>query len=381
MLRQRKRKAAMEVVKELDAFTKVPESYVVTSTSGGTISIAIFIAIAFLVVSEMNYYTSSKFKFRYSVDTDFESKLKINVDITVAMPCSNIGADVLDTTNENAETFGQLNEEPTWFELTPKQRVHWDSMMHVNNYLREEFHSIQDFLWGSGYTSMFGSMPRREIERDELPDACRFYGTLEVKKLAGNLHITAGKPVPYLRGHAHLSTFINFQEYNFSHRIERLSFGDTAPGIINPLDAEQKITDKNFYVYQYYVQVVPTDIHTFRHKSSTYQYSVTEQERIIDHEHGSHGVPGIYFKYDMSSIKIKVSEDREHVWQFLVRLCAIVGGVFATSGIINSFVGTLVDFVYCRREAKYKVPTENDISVPTNNVNVPLMANVELARN
>lgn len=35
---------------------------------------------------------------------------------------------------------------------------------------------------------------------------------------------------------------LTFAAYNFSHRIEHLSFGEEIPGIINPLDGTEKIT-------------------------------------------------------------------------------------------------------------------------------------------
>ena len=35
------------------------------------------------------------------------------------------------------------------------------------------------------------------------------------------------------------------------------------------------------------------------------------QVRPIDHETGSHGVPGIYFKYDMSALKVIVNQARK----------------------------------------------------------------------
>lgn len=79
--------------------------------------------------------------------------------------------------------------------------------------------------------------------------------------------------------------------------------------------------------YQYFVQVVPTDIQMLSGVQSTYQYSVKEQAREIDHDVNSHGVPGIYFKYDMSALKVMVRQDREPIAQFLVRLCAGVGGL------------------------------------------------------
>ena len=42
----------------------------------------------------------------------------------------------------------------------------------------------------------------------------------------------------------------------------------------------------------------------------TYQYSVKEHARPIDHSQGSHGTPGVYFKYDISALKVEVSQDR-----------------------------------------------------------------------
>ena len=42
----------------------------------------------------------------------------------------------------------------------------------------------------------------------------------------------------------------------------------------------------------------------------TYQYSVKDHVRPIDHSKGSHGTPGIYFKYDLSALKVEVSQDR-----------------------------------------------------------------------
>lgn len=35
--------------------------------------------------------------------------------------------------------------------------------------------------------------------------------------------------------------FFCFLAYNFSHRIDHLSFGELVPGIINPLDGTEKI--------------------------------------------------------------------------------------------------------------------------------------------
>ncbi|ESO96332.1 hypothetical protein LOTGIDRAFT_60177, partial [Lottia gigantea] len=70
--------------------------------------------------------------------------------------------------------------------------------------------------------------------------------------------------------------------------------------------------------------------------------------RSINHREGSHGVPGIFVKYDLNPIKIEVREERQPFWQFLVRMCGIVGGVFAVSGMLHDFCGCVIDIICCR---------------------------------
>uniref|UniRef100_T1JCT3 Endoplasmic reticulum vesicle transporter C-terminal domain-containing protein n=1 Tax=Strigamia maritima TaxID=126957 RepID=T1JCT3_STRMM len=356
----RNRKATLNFVRELDAFSKISETYQETRTSGAAITIICFGIITALIYLEITYFLTPKIQYKYDVDTDYDGKLKINIDMTVAMTCDMIGADILDVTNQNTHSFGHLDEEPTWFELSPQQRIFWDSMKHVNTYIREEHYTLHTVLWTSRSTSLFGGMPLREVQPDREHDACRLHGTLFVNKVAGNFHITAGKSIPHPRGHAHLSLFLRDEDYNFTHRIEHFSFGDPATGIIDPLDGDEKIALKNYQIYQYFIQIVPTHVDTTETNTNTYQYSVTEQDREVNHGGGSHGVPGIYFKYDMSSIKVHVQSVRQFWSQFLVRLCAIVGGVFATSGIINILVSSTIDIFSCRLISI----SQNKISTP-----------------
>ncbi len=57
--------------------------------------------------------------------------------------------------------------------------------------------------------------------------------------------MTAGKSIPLMRGHAHLAAFMGPQDYNFSHRIDKFSFGDSHMGIVQPLEGEEKVADKS----------------------------------------------------------------------------------------------------------------------------------------
>jgi hypothetical protein len=156
----------------------------------------------------------------------------------------------LDSTNQNTFTFGRLKEENTWFELDRLQRQHFDSIKMFNEYLREEYHAIHTLLWKTGSSSLYGSLPERRTFPDELKDACRVHGSMTLNKVAGNFHIAAGKSVPLMRGHAHLTTLFDDNESNFTHRIDKFSFGDPHGSIIQPLEGDEQITDNgNYYCF------------------------------------------------------------------------------------------------------------------------------------
>ena len=55
-------------------------------------------------------------------------------------------------------------------------------------------------------------------------------------------------------------------------------------------------------------------------------------------EGGSSDLPGVFFFYDLSPIKVDIAEYRTSVWKFLAEICASVGGVFAVSGIVDKVV-------------------------------------------
>uniref|UniRef100_A0A673JH66 Endoplasmic reticulum-Golgi intermediate compartment protein n=1 Tax=Sinocyclocheilus rhinocerous TaxID=307959 RepID=A0A673JH66_9TELE len=293
-MRRLNRKKALNFVKELDAFPKVPESYVETTASGGTV----------------------------------------------------VGADVLDLAETMVASDG-LQYEPVIFDLSPQQRLWHRTLLLIQNRLCEE-HSLQDVLFKNVMKGAPTALPPREDDPTQPLNACRIHGHLYVNKVAGNFHITVGKAIPHPRGHAHLAALVSHETYNFSHRIDHLSFGEEIPGILNPLDGTEKVSADHNQMFQYFITIVPTKLQTYKVSADTHQYSVTERERVINHAAGSHGVSGIFMKYDISSLMVKVTEQHMPFWQFLVRLCGIIGGIFSTTGMLHGLVGFCVDVVCCR---------------------------------
>ncbi|XP_041969920.1 endoplasmic reticulum-Golgi intermediate compartment protein 2 [Aricia agestis] len=341
MIRYRGKKKIVEKVRELDAFPKVPNEFTDSTPVGGTFTVLTFLLIVWLVYSEVTYYLDSNLVFKFVPDTNYDWKVLINIDITVAMPCSNIGADILDSTSQSVYSFGELREEDTWFELSQEQQDAFDAVKHLNSYLREEYHSIYQLMWKRGHESIRATIPERKLKPNRRPDACRLEGNLMLNKVAGNFHITAGKSLHLPRGHIHLNMLFDDTPQNFSHRIHRLSFGLPYRGIIYPLEGDEKIAKDENTLYQYFIDVVPTVIYTEFDMIKANQYSVKELERPVSHSKGSHGVPGIYFKYDFAGLKVTVYQERENLLQFMLRLFSIIGGIYILIGFINTIVLTL----------------------------------------
>ncbi|KAG7267759.1 hypothetical protein CRUP_006316 [Coryphaenoides rupestris] len=174
-MRRLTKKKALHLVKGLDAFPKVPESYVESTASGGTVSLIAFTFMAILAFLEFFVYRETWMQYEYEVDKDFKSKLRLNVDITVAMKCQYIGADVLDLAETMVASDGLIYE-PVNFELSPQQRFWHMTLQHIQERLREE-HSLQHVLF-------------KEDQPSQPPAACRIHGHLYVNKVAGNFHIT-----------------------------------------------------------------------------------------------------------------------------------------------------------------------------------------------
>lgn len=180
--------------------------------------------------------------------------------------------------------------------------------------------------------------PKRSNTPTQPFDACRIHGDLTLNKVAGNFHVIGGKSMQFPRGHVHISPMFQDDRMNFSHRIHRFGFGDATQVLVNPLEGDEKTFDKGSMIAQYFIEVVPTEIKTLLSTVNTYQYSVKENIRPIDHNSGSHGIPGLYFKYDMSALKIAVEPNRDNLFHLIVRLGSIISGIVVISGVLNALL-------------------------------------------
>ena len=73
-------------------------------------------------------------------------------------------------------------------------------------------------------------------------EGCRITGSITVNKVAGNIHISQGTSVIQDGRHIHQFNPAEAPNFNISHTIHGLSFGESFPGMNpNPLVAGQSI--------------------------------------------------------------------------------------------------------------------------------------------
>ena len=55
-----------------------------------------------------------------------------------------------------------------------------------------------------------------------------------------------------------------------------------------------------------------------------------------EHQHGNENI--IVFNYRVSPVAVHYSNSRENLAQFLINICAIIGGIFTVAGIVDSII-------------------------------------------
>ncbi|XP_057527055.1 uncharacterized protein LOC130806126 [Amaranthus tricolor] len=171
-------------------------------------------------------------------------------------------------------------------------------------------------------------------------EGCRVYGVLDVQRVAGNFHIS----VHGLNIFVAQMIFDGSNHVNVSHIIHDLSFGPKYPGIHNPLDGTSRILRGASGTYKYYIKIVPTE---YRYISKdvlpTNQFSVTEYFSPM--KDFDRTWPAVYFLYDLSPITVTIREERRSFLHFLTRLCAVLGGTFALTGMLDRWMYRFVEAV------------------------------------
>ncbi|XP_057803980.1 uncharacterized protein LOC131019449 [Salvia miltiorrhiza] len=362
-------------LRNLDAYPKVNEDFYSRSLSGGVITLVSSFFIALLVVSEFRLYLHTVTDTQLVVDTSRGGKLRINFDVTFpSVPCTLLSLDAMDISGEQHLDIRhdimkkRINSDGNVIEVrqdgigAPKiekpLQKHGGRLEHNETYCGSCFgaetsddhccNSCEEVReayrkrgWGMTDPDLIDQCKREgfvQKVKEEEGEGCNIHGSLEVNKVAGNFHFAPGKSIHHSSMNLLDLLALQTESYNISHKINKLSFGDAIPGIVNPLDAVQWEQTSPNGVYQYFIKVVPTIYTDIRgHTIQSNQFSVTEHFKNSEMDH-YRSPPGVFFFYDLSPIKVTYTEEHASFLHFLTHICAIVGGVFTVAGIVDSFV-------------------------------------------
>ena len=81
-------------------------------------------------------------------------------------------------------------------------------------------------------------------------------------------------------------------------------------------------------------QIVPTSYKGLNSNEEINVYQYTASFNQVQ----SQMLPAIYFRFDLSPITVKYWQYKDDFSHFVVQICAIVGGVFAVTGILDALL-------------------------------------------
>lgn len=258
-----------------------------------------------------------------------------------------------------------------------------------------EAYAIRQWAFGKGENveqcEREGYAARIDAQRKE---GCRLEGIIRVNKVIGNFHIAPGRSFTSGNIHAHdLDVYFDpkladDEKHTMTHEIHQLRFGPQLPDELssrwkwtdhhhtNPLDGTKQSTDEAAYNFMYFIKVVSTSylplgwdplfssaVHKMHDSKAplgqhgaaygaqgsieTHQYSVTSHQRSLmggsdaaqghkERLHAQGGIPGVFFNYDISPMKVINREQRPKTFTgFLTGVCAVVGGTLTVAAAID----------------------------------------------
>ncbi|XP_020529735.1 protein disulfide isomerase-like 5-4 isoform X2 [Amborella trichopoda] len=186
-----------------------------------------------------------------------------------------------------------------------------------------------------------------------LTGGCRIEGFVRVKKVPGNLVISA---------HSGAHSF-DASMMNMSHYISHLSFGKRLSlsmiSEVNRLSpyvggSVDRLTGKSYMTNQgdananvtieHYLQIVKTEV-VSRKKSK--EFKLLEEYEYTAHSSLVHSpdIPVAKFHFELSPMQVLVTENPRSFSHFITNVCAIIGGVFTVAGILDSILQNTIRLV------------------------------------
>lgn len=271
-------------IKRLDIYRKVPKDLTQPTLTGAAISVGCVIFIVCLLVSELASFLTLDIVSELYVD-DPQGGDKVPVYIKAYLPnmeCQYLGMDIQDSMGRH---------EVGLVENTEKVPMN------------------------DGKGCLF---------------SCKFH----INKVPGNFHLST-------HGSRQQPT-----DPDMTHSIHELIIGERAVvssavqsrKTFNSLAGWDSKKKNPLSSHDYVMKIVPTVIEDVEQNVHyLYQYTHAYKD-YISFGHGNRVMPAIWFRYEMTPITVKYTEQRKPFYHFITMVCAIIGGAFTVAGIIDSMI-------------------------------------------
>ncbi|EIW83563.1 DUF1692-domain-containing protein [Coniophora puteana RWD-64-598 SS2] len=340
--------AAVPLAK-FDAFPKLPSSYKSRSESRGFLTIFVGFLCFLLILNDLSEYIWGWPDYEFGVDKQSKSFMDVNVDMVVNMPCQFLSVDLRDVSGDRLYLSKGFRRDGTLFDIGQATSLKEHAkMLSAQQAVSQSRKSRGFFSWFKRSKAEF----RPTYNHQPDGSACRIYGTLAVKKVTANLHVTT-------LGHGYTSHMhVDHTKMNLSHVITEFSFGPYFPDISQPLDYSFEVAKDPYTAFQYYMHVVPTNYIAPRSKPlETNQYSVTHYTHIYKTPH--EGIPGIFFKFDLDPMVLSIHQRTTSLTALIIRCVGVIGGVFTCATYFVRASMRAVDVVTGADQAQGLVAAES----------------------
>ncbi|OMJ23726.1 putative endoplasmic reticulum-Golgi intermediate compartment protein 3 [Smittium culicis] len=362
-------KGIFSKIQAFDAYAKTMDDFKVRTISGAVVTVVSVLTVLILLISEYRNYKTVNMSSELIVDKQRMEKMKIQLDITFhKAPCALLGLDIMDSTGEHQiNSFhnvvatrlladGSVNKNPKEFpdleDEKSKDPKYCGSCYGgvppasgCCNTCAEVQKAYQKQAWSFVDPQKIEQCVReRYVEKimSQEGEGCRLVGSVEINKVSGNFHVMAGETIKKNNMHAHIVHDYMPQNFDFSHTIHKLAFGEYLANIKNPLDGVSKMAETKNTKYQYFTKVVGTEARFLNgNKIDSNQFSVTEhssgvpESKLSSHKSNNHG---FFVIFEISPMRIILTEHSRSLSSFISTCLAIIGSIFTVAGLIDSFI-------------------------------------------
>lgn len=375
-------------MKSFDAFGRPVQQFQVKTTFGGYLSLCSLALVTILFITELGYFLQKETKDKMIIDQGQDQKY-LNMSLVVTFPkapCSAIGLNLVDPKRANvmhvateiyktrlsrdgkpvgteirdslanvATTTYELLESgiPTAGVRTTHATAHLRCASCFQTHIDEDdccssCEEVRKEFTKRGWDPKPSNYVFHQCEQEafqkrppELNEGCKVEAKLHIRKVPATLHIGVMRHFK--------STLWRVDNWtdsvlamDFDHHIDSLSFGPEFPGLVHVLNGRQKSFHSGSHSehYQYDVHVIPTRyLEEGYNEISSHQYSVTEYTKVVNTRDNFQDavVTGFWMNYDFTPFEVQVTKSRKSMWHFLTECCAILGGIFAFTGMLDNF--------------------------------------------